>query len=152
MHPRRRRGALLAMAALTMLVAGCGSGSDQDTVTPQAPASQTGATVSTELTIVVDDGAGKTQTWSLTCDPPGGTHPNPAAACAALEAKGQTALPPVPKDAMCTQIYGGAQTAKITGSWHGESVNSTLSRTNGCEINRWDALKGLLPPNGGGAL
>jgi hypothetical protein len=105
--------------------------------------------VSTDLTIVSDDGKGKTETWTLTCDPAGGTHPDPAAACAALEAKGKTALPPVPKDMMCTQQFGGPQTAKITGTWKGEPVNATFSRTNGCEISRWKALTGLLPDAGG---
>jgi hypothetical protein len=101
--------------------------------------------VSTDLTIVVDDGTGKTTTWKLSCDPPGGTHPTPAAACAVLAAKGRTALPPVPKDMMCTQIFGGPQTAKITGTWLGKPVDSSLSRANGCEISRWKALEGLLP-------
>ena len=105
--------------------------------------------MSTELTIVSDDGAGKTETWTLTCDPAGGTHPDPAAACAALAAKGATAMPAVDKDMMCTQQFGGPQTAKITGTWKGEAVNASFSRTNGCEISRWQALKGLLPEAGG---
>ena len=46
---------------------------------------------------------------------------------------------------MCTQQYGGPETATITGTWQGEPVNSTLSRKNGCEIARWDALKDVLP-------
>ena len=45
---------------------------------------------------------------------------------------------------MCTQQYGGPETATITGSWQGKPVNSTLSRKNGCEISRWDALKDVL--------
>jgi hypothetical protein len=138
----------LALAALPILAAGCG-GTSNETVTPQAPASQTGASVNTELTIVYNDGAGKTETWTLSCDPPGGTHPHPDAACAALAAKGRTALPPVAKGMMCTQIYGGAQTAKITGTWRGESVDASLSRQNGCEISRWKALEGLLPATTG---
>lgn len=98
----------------------------------------------TELTIVVSDGSLQT-TWTLTCDPAGGTHPDPAAACAALTAQGATALPPVAKDTMCTQVYGGPETASITGTWRGSPVRSTFSRTNGCEIARWNLLKGLLP-------
>jgi hypothetical protein len=146
-RPRRRVTAALALAALPFLVAGCGAASS-DTVTPQAPASSTGAGVNTNLTIVVVDN-GKTDNWTLSCDPAGGTHPNPTAACAALTAKGRTAIPPVAKDVMCTQIYGGPQTAKITGTWQGQPVNATFSRHNGCEITRWKALTGLLPATGG---
>ncbi len=104
--------------------------------TPAEPGEST-----SELTIVVDDGSGTKTTWQLSCDPAGGTHPDPEAACRALAEHGETALPAVPKDQMCTQQYGGPETATITGTWQGEPVNSTLSRKNGCEIARWDALK-----------
>ncbi len=102
----------------------------------------------TDLTIVVDDGTGRKMTWTLTCDPPGGTHPDAAAACRALQAHGAKALPPVRKDVACTQVYGGAQQATISGTWQGQQVRSSFSRVNGCEINRWDLLHGLLPPGG----
>jgi hypothetical protein len=148
---RRRVSTLLALAVLPILVTGCGNGTE-DSVTPQAPASESGGTVTTNLTIVSDDGKGKTETWTLTCDPAGGTHPDAEAACAALAAKGESALPPVAKDMMCTQQYGGPQTAKITGTWKGETVNASFSRTNGCEISRWQDLKGLLPDAGGVAV
>lgn len=100
------------------------------------------------LSIVVDDGSGTTTTWQLSCDPPGGTHPDPRAACQALEANGATALPAVPKDRICTQVYGGSQTATITGTWRGARVQSRLSLRNGCEIARWKMLEGLLPQAG----
>lgn len=102
----------------------------------------------TRLSIVVDDGSGARTTWQLSCPPPAGTHPDPEAACRALEEHGAQALPPVPKDRMCTQVYGGAQTAAITGTWQGRPVHSNLSLKNGCEIGRWRLLQGLLPPAG----
>ena len=108
----------------------------------------TATPATTELTIMVDDGAGVKSSWTLTCDPPGGSHPNPAAACRILQAHGATALPPVRKDVACTQVYGGAQQATITGTWQGQRVRSSFSRVNGCEISRWDLLRGLLPPGG----
>ncbi len=95
---------------------------------------------------MIDDGSGSITTWRLSCDPPGGTHPDPAAACRALDEHGASALPPVPKDRMCTQIYGGAQKATVRGTWRGEQVFARLSLVNGCEIGRWKALQGLLPP------
>lgn len=99
-----------------------------------------------DLTITLDlTGSGDTQTWTLTCDPPGGTHPDPAWACASLEAAGGiAAFEPVPRDAVCTEIYGGPATAQVTGTVDGEPVNADFSRTNGCEISRWDAVLTLL--------
>lgn len=117
------------------------SPSDDVTVTP-------GAGAGTELTIVVDNGSGTTTTWRLTCDPAGGDHPTPDAACAALAANGETALPPVPKDRMCTQQYGGPDKATVTGTWRGTPVDASFSKTNGCEIGRWRSLAGLLPALG----
>jgi hypothetical protein len=102
----------------------------------------------TDLTIVITDGSGSTKTWRLTCDPAGGTHPDPQAACRALEANGAAALPPVPKDKACTQIYGGPETATVTGIWKGQRMMSRFARNDGCQISRWKLMAGLLPPGG----
>jgi Subtilisin inhibitor-like len=102
----------------------------------------------TDLTIVINDGSGSTKTWRLTCNPAGGTHPDPRAACEALETNGAAALPPVPKDKACTQIYGGPETATISGTWQGQRVMSTFARNDGCQISRWKLMAGLLPRGG----
>lgn len=160
----------ISLFATALFLTGCGQGSSSSggSVTPAPTGSGAGSPTSgsgavpgtggtstgsptpraagaTDLTIVVDDGAGARTTWHLTCDPAGGDHPDPAKACAVLAQHGATALPPVPRDRMCTQVFGGAQTAHITGTWRGEKVDARLSRTNGCEITRWQALIGLLP-------
>jgi hypothetical protein len=44
----------------------------------------------------------------------------------------------------CTEIYGGPDVATITGSVDGEPVDATVTRSNGCEIARWDALEPVL--------
>jgi Subtilisin inhibitor-like len=145
-----------------VLVAGCAnqiaepSGPSQRTsVMPQTPSFATpgeassatpGEAGTTDLTIVVNDGSGKTSTWRLACDPPGGSHPDPKAACRVLKANGAAALPPVPEDKICTQIYGGPETATITGTWEGKQVLSQFARNDGCQISRWKLLEGLLPP------
>ena len=139
--------------ALALALAGCGQASSNPaggTVTAQPSGSTSeppADSAPADLTIVVNDGSG-TETWHLTCDPAGGTHPDPQTACRVLAANGAKALPPVPADLMCTQIYGGKQTARISGTWRGTSLDAQLSRTNGCEIARWDALLGLLPRGG----
>ena len=108
-----------------------------------APADATG-----ELTISVSDGAGGTRTWTLTCGPgeeAGGDHPDPTAACAALRAA-ERPFAPVPRDMMCTQIYGGPETATVRGTWRGEGVQATFQRTDGCEISRWNRIAPVLQP------
>ncbi len=97
-----------------------------------------------DLTAVIDDGAGSTVTRTLTCEPAGGDVEAAEEACDQLGAVGTAVFAGVPPDAMCTQVYGGPQTATVTGSVGGGQVQATFSRTNGCEIDRWDALSALL--------
>jgi uncharacterized Zn-binding protein involved in type VI secretion len=89
-------------------------------------------------------------TRTLTCDPPGGNVPNAAAACAALNkvaaAKGGDPFAPTPKGQMCTQIFGGPQTATVKGTWKGRKVDATFGRKNGCEVKRWNDLAALFGP------
>lgn len=90
------------------------------------------------ITVTSDPGADPV-TWTLSCDPPGGTHPDPAGACAAVEAQ-RDSFAGVPADMMCTQVYGGPETATITGQWKGKQIDASFRRTDGCEIARWDTL------------
>ncbi|WP_441349409.1 hypothetical protein [Streptomyces sp. 8L] len=54
----------------------------------------------------------------------------------------------MPAGRLCTQIYGGPETAHVTGVWHGRVVDATFDRRNGCEITRWRQLVPLLPDLG----
>ena len=142
---------LLALAVVSLWhVAGCGTIERGGDVTvepgPGSDASQGGTT---ELTITVRAGRGRGERiYSLVCDPAGGDHPDPEAACRLLsELKDPFA--PVPDDAMCTEIYGGPQTATVTGTLRGEVVNARFSRTDGCQIARWDRHATLLVETGG---
>jgi Subtilisin inhibitor-like len=121
-----------------------------DTPSSPAPSESSNPTESgsTDLTIVFNDGSGSEKTWRLTCAPAGGTHPDPEAACRVLEANGAAALPPVPKNKACTQIYGGPETATIDGIWQGNRVISRFARNDGCQISRWKLMEGLLPRGG----
>jgi hypothetical protein len=142
------RHALALLIATAMAIAGCGTGDDGDTTqtTPDSP------TPETELTVVLDQGDGTApDEWTLTCDPAGGTHPDPEAACDTLADLDPETFEPVPPDAMCTMIYGGPHTAVVTGQWNGEPVESEFSRENGCEIVRWDAAVAVLGHEGGAA-
>ncbi|MBA2416236.1 MAG: serine protease inhibitor [Geodermatophilaceae bacterium] len=116
------------------------------TTTPPSP----GTPLPAELTVAVDDGGGTITTYTLRCEPAGGDHPDPAAACDGLAAAAAAGVfgPPDP-DQACTEIYGGPETATVTGTLDGAQVTSAFSRTNGCEIARWDALAAVLAAAGG---
>jgi hypothetical protein len=86
---------------------------------------------------------GEARTATLTCDPDGGSHPDPVGACDAL-LEHEDALKPVAGDVVCTQIYGGDQEATAVG----RGVDAVFSRANGCEIARWDALAPVLELSG----
>jgi Subtilisin inhibitor-like len=130
----------LVLALLVTVLCGCGEQSSDDT------GDMTDS--SSELTVVVSSGAGDDPvTWTLSCDPPAGTHPDPTAACAAIDAA-HDPFAPVPADMMCTQVYGGPETATISGTWHGERVDASFKRTDGCEIARWGNLAAVF---GGGS-
>lgn len=125
-------------ALLLLVVAGCG-GSPAD----QVPDQVAGASSTAVTRLVVEQTTDRTQTWTLTCDPPGGDHPTPTGACGAL---GAAQAPFVPReDLLCTEQYGGAQTARVTGTYRGTPVDVELSRVNGCRIADWDRLGALLP-------
>jgi hypothetical protein len=131
------------VAALASGLAGCSSGEDAAVVTATTAASSDAR--QTSLTIVIDPGdGGQSEEWTLACDPAGGTHPDPEAACAALAGVEVEAFMPVAADQMCTQIYGGPETATVRGTWRADRVDASFSRQNGCEIARWDAVAGLL--------
>ncbi len=111
------------------------------------PSGSVTATSGDELTVVVDDGTGKQTTWTLTCADGvvGGDHPDAQNACDAI-AGAKAPWAPVPKDMACTQVYGGAQTATVTGTWRGEQVDARYARNDGCQIARWDRIAPLLQP------
>lgn len=106
------------------------------------------ADFSAELTVAYDDGTGTAQTYDLTCDgaQASGTAPDPAAACAAVAgAGGAEAFAVAPGDVQCTQVFGGSQTATVTGTVEDQPVSADLTRADGCEISRWDDLVPLVP-------
>jgi hypothetical protein len=132
------RSAVLALAGVALVgLSACGSSDAGSDDTSDGGSSDAG----TSLTIVVtpDEGA-KTSTYDLTCDPAGGDHPQPQQACEAIAAAGADIFDEPPADQTCTQQYGGPQVATITGTYGGKDVDATFSRTDGCQIDRWDEL------------
>ena len=132
--PVRRALVLCAVALMATALAACGKDADKD----PGNGSSSDAT-SLTITLVADDGVDP-ESFELKCDPPGGNHPQPAEACKALEAAGAKVFDPVPKGQMCTDLYGGPQTATVKGTYKGKKVDAEFERTNGCEIDRWESL------------
>jgi hypothetical protein len=163
----RARLGVVAALGLVLVASACGGNGPGPLASPSAPGSPSSSptpapslpssappssgppssAAASQLTIVVDDGTGATTTWTLTCDPVGGTHPDAEAACNALT-EHRSALRPVPKDKMCAQVYGGPERATISGTWGDQRVLATLSRVNSCETARWDELVPLVPAGG----
>ncbi len=118
-----------------------------------SPGDTTASVVSgAELTIRIFEGdksaeepdkpanAKPSQTYTLTCEPTGGDHPSPASACAFLSnaaTAGEDPFAPVPDNTPCTRIYGGPQTATVSGTWRDQTVNAQYNMQGGCEIDRW---------------
>ena len=89
------------------------------------------------------DGSPPTR-WTLVCaGQVEGDHPEAEAACAHLAGLDEP-FAPLPADQVCTEQYGGPETARITGTWGGEPVDLVVTRTNGCEISQWEGLRPLL--------
>ena len=132
---------LLVLAPVAVL-AGCAQ--QEEPPTPSTGA--VGSSAEDHLRVVVDRGDGaEPETYTLACDgEDGAAHPDPEAACTHLAGMDDP-FAPLPDDVVCTEQYGGAETASVLGRWDDEPVDLVLSRTDGCRIAQWDALGPLLP-------
>lgn len=126
---------MLLLCMLLTAAAGCGS--------EEEPASPPQTAALAELIVSVDAdgarGAQKPGELRVRC-----TSPQDGAACAAAAELRPEDLEPSPPDVACTDIFGGAQTARIAGMLRGDPVSARFSRSDGCEIRRWDAVAPLL--------
>ena len=132
------------LIAVLALLAGCGGsdgagGGDGDE--PETSLTITVRPEGTEGAVVME--------WTLRCGPDGGTLPRPEEACAKLDGLGREAFDPVPENVACTEIYGGPQVASVEGIFRGEPLQARFDRTNGCQIERWNRVSFLFPPDDG---
>ena len=133
---------VLSLVVLAVLLAGCAA-SPAGSAAP-GPASH--SRPPDALTVEIDRGNGSpAESYRLTCGTTvTGNHPDGAAACAHLESLADP-FAPIPADRMCSQIYGGPQTAHVTGRWKGAHIDVRLSRVDGCRTEQWNSLGLLLP-------
>ncbi|MDH3225807.1 MAG: SSI family serine proteinase inhibitor [Thermoleophilia bacterium] len=135
MTPRLGPTTLALLFAIIALAAAC---SDNDS------AGDFPATGGASLTIVLaDPEAATSQTWTLGCDPASGDLPDPESACGRLSALDDP-WAPVPADVACAEIFGGPQVMTVSGDFHGESVDASFTRSNACEIERFDRVADAL--------
>lgn len=119
------------------------------TVVLLAPSADASSATSLTITYLADSGRPTERVrWTVACQPTSGTHPRRLAVCRELARLGPRAFAPVPKDTACAEIYGGPQVAIVTGRLAGRRVWAKLSRTDGCQIERWGRVRSLLPAGG----
>lgn len=125
----------MLVAAGIVVLAGCGGDAE--------PGDATEPLTEIRVTVWPDGRGGSELHATLRCDPTGGDHPTPEAACRALR-EHPDAVARVPRDAVCTQVFGGTQEAEIEGTLAGRPVRASFDRRNGCEIARWERLAPLF--------
>lgn len=171
-HPRTTT--YLVGSGLALLVlAGCGTESGGTTTGPPTTASQSevpkpsgqptpapsdpatgdvGADTLLSIVLTIGEDA-EPVTYELACEagaPVGDSAlPDPSAACDVLAINGDLIMAEPADGAMCTQLYGGPETAVVTGILDGKAVNASFSRENGCAIDRWAMFEPLLGTPGG---
>jgi hypothetical protein len=150
----RRRG--LALGALVLLgcalLAGCG-GSESSAPLDDG-VSIIAAQTDLDITVWPDGkGKGEPQRYTLSCPAPSGEHPDPEKACEAVDDLNAEDFDPVSPDAICTEIYGGPQQARLEGTFAGGDdvvpVALELNRENGCQIDLWDRFAKIVPQPAG---
>ena len=128
------RAVVLVLAALA--VAGCGQGSS-------TPGDDTSGGASLDISVSIGGKEAPTKVWTLRC-PDGGTLPDAELACRNLD-RLDDPFGRLPKSFACAEIYGGPQVAIVQGTFRSKAVNARFSRTDGCEIARWNRVRFLFP-------
>jgi hypothetical protein len=129
--------AVAVAAILVLVLAGCGGGKSEST--------NDEAAIDLTVRLWPNGESGDSSTWTLRCEPAGGDHPDPDAACAALTAVDDP-FGPLPPPKRCGEIPGGDEdVALIEGNYRGRKVRSRFSRETACVSPRWDRIAQVFP-------
>lgn len=129
---------LLAPALLLLLAGAACASSSATGGTPSPPAAS--PPPKTDLTVIIQPGfiANPTpKTFRITCDPPRGTVPDPAAACAALPGASALFVPHTP----CVVMDTGSE--EVVGIYRGRQIDI---RFGGCDADAavWQRIVRVL--------
>ena len=161
---------LAALAALGLLITACGNEpAEVDAPAPGAEAPEETETDGTEEEEDAEDTDGgdaavelvietsvsgedglpvqegfEEGTWTLTCAPAGGDHPDPEAACAAIDEIGTEPFTMDTSDMACTMQIGGPEEARVTGHIEDTEIDTEFNKRNGCEIARFGDVETVI--------
>lgn len=138
--PRRRLAAALALLALALAATACASGGAASAGSGGSGSPASSPAGRTDLRIVVTPGFVKgppVRQYRLTCDPPGGTVPDPAAACDGLASSPDLLVQSSP----CLTPDIGKAT--VTGVFRGRPVHLRFGMC-GTDRGEWAKLASVL--------
>lgn len=118
------------------VAAGCGAAA--------APSGQGGSSAAAKVMLKFDltGGPDEPKHWTLNCEPTGGTHPDPAATCAAL-LKLKSPFAPTSKQMACPMIMRSDRKILVTGIWLGHSVHRVVL-DGSCDLDLFGKLAKIL--------
>lgn len=161
----RRILTLISLLLAASFITACGeddeqtttvdSGDTSDTVNDDLPLSA-GPYPIADLSISFTDAAGNLAEYRLAClgdtatftgEVPLGVDAATACLSVATDTARMLLDPDVMVDRMCTEIYGGPETATVSGLLGGTEADYEINRTNGCGIDDWERVfAGLVAP------
>lgn len=118
--------AVVGVIATAGVLAGCGTAAAPGAGGAGSAGSHGHAAKATLTVKVTDRADGKVTHWTLRCDPPGGTTPDPAAACKALFGPKKNIFMPLRHHVMCPMIMVSGKQIVIDGTWLGKKVHRTI--------------------------
>jgi hypothetical protein len=121
--------AVAAVVAVATAVAACGTATTPAAGSAGSHAPAAKATLTIKAT---DKAIDKVTRWTLRCDPPGGTMPDPAAACKTLLGPKDTLIP-IKRDIMCPMIMISGKQIIVDGTWFGQKVHRVII-DGGCDL------------------
>ena len=120
---------LSAVGLLTAALAGCGA---------EEPEPERGGAATVDLVIAVMSPQGERET-KLECDASARSR-----RCETARGLAAFLAEQPPRGRVCTQIYGGPETARVRGTIGERAIDRRFSKTNGCEIADWKRVEPLL--------